>query len=129
MNGSIHATNNQHDKMKEYKTIAALKNLNDAADRIEINYNKLDSKSAGALKDTIANTLRKITDIDDLNPKVKEYAEKLKKQNMTYSIDIDYSKIDDQEYSTAYLLKLAIQKALTDRKRELYVSLTLNANY
>ncbi len=129
MNGDIHATNNQHDKMKEYRAISSLKNLNDAADRIEINYNRLDSKSAGLLKDTIANTLRKITDLEDLKPEIKEYAEKLKKQNMTYSIDIDYAKIDDQDLSTAYILKQAIQEALMQRKKDLYLSLTLNANY
>ena len=129
MNGDIHATNNQHDKMREYRAITSLKNLNDVADRIEINYNRLDSKSAGLLKDTIAYTLRKITDLEDLKPEIKEYAEKLKKQNMTYSIDIDYAKIDDQDLSTAYILKQAIQEALMQRKKDLYLSLTLNANY
>ena len=129
MNGDIHATNNQHDKMREYRAIASLKNLNDAADRIEINYNRLDSKSAGLLKDTIAYTLRKITDLEDLKPETREYAEKLKKQNMTYTIDIDYEKIDDQDLSTAYILKQAIQEALMQRKKDLYLSLTLNTNY
>lgn len=129
MSGDLHATNNQSSKMKEYKTIAALKNLNNMADRIEINYNKLDSLSAGFLKDKIAYTLNKITQIPELNPDVLKYAEQLKKQNMTYLIDIDYSKIDDQEFSTAYILKQAIQETLTKRKKELYVSLILNANY
>lgn len=129
MNGDIHATNCQSSKMREYKAVAALKNLNDAADRIEINYDRLDSKSAGALKDKIASTLNKITDTEDVNPEVKAYAEQLKKQNMTYSIDIDYSKIDDPDHSTAFILKQAIQVVLIARKRELYLSLTLNANY
>ncbi len=129
MNRDLHTTNNQSDKMKEYKTIAALKNLNDAADRIEINYNKLDSKSAGFLKDNIAYTLNKITNLPEVKPEVLEYAEKLKKQNMTYIIDIDYAKIDDPDFSTAFILKQSIQETLTKRKKDLYLSLTLNANY
>lgn len=129
MNGDLHTTNCQSSKMKEYKAVAALKNLNNIADRIEINYNKLDSKSAGLLKDTIASTLNKLTNTDGVNPDVIKYAEALKKQNMTYIIDIDYAKLDDPDYSTAYILKQAIQEALTKRKRELYTSLTLNANY
>ena len=129
MSGDLHATNSQSAKIKEYKTIAALKNLNDAADRIEINYNKLDSKSAGALKDVIAFTLNKITNTEGVKPEVLEYAEKLKKQNMTYTVDIDYAKIDDEDYSTSYILKSAIQDTLIKRKKDLYVSLTLNTNY
>ena len=70
MNGDIHATNNQSAKMKEYKAVAALKNLNYIADRIEINYNKLDSKSAGFLKDNITYTLNKITNIAGVDPNV-----------------------------------------------------------
>ena len=128
---SMHSSNSQDQKMKEYKAVAALININNVADRIEINYTRLDSVSAGRLKDTIAKTLHGFSLIDEITGDTKEYIAKLSKQNTTSSIDIDFAKLDkdNEELLLAYQLKSAIKEVLTERKRAIYTSLTLNTNY
>lgn len=121
-------SNNQTLLMKQYKQVVALKNLNQAADTITIHYENLDSKTRGLLKDTIAKTLHEYS-LLDLSPITMKYINEKIKQNMTGYIDIDYAKIDDEQHMLAYKLKNNIQNVLTERKKDIYVSLTLNSNY
>lgn len=124
-----HIGNNQSEAMRQYKAVVALKNLNEAADRIEINYDNLDTLTAGEIKQTIANTLHGFMNIESIPEETKKYIDSLIRQNMTYKIDIDYSKIDNEEVCTAFILKKNINQKLDDRKHSLYLNLTLNANY
>lgn len=123
-----HATNNQSIKLRQWKAVVALKNLNDASDIIEINYNRLDSVTRGMLKDRITNALNNYLK-EDISSNIKAYIKILLKSNMGNSITIDYSKIDDEKLMLAYSLKVAINEILIERQRALYTSLTLNTNY
>lgn len=123
-----HIGNNQSLIMKQYKAVSSLRNLNEAADRIEIDYSTLDTVTKGELKDTIANTLHKFLDLE-LPEETKTYIRSVIKQNMTYKVDIDYAKIDNEQEMTAFLLKKNIQQVLASRKHSIYTSMTLNANY
>lgn len=129
-NHNQHSGLNQSVGMRKYKAVTALKNLNTLADRIEINYNNLDTVTAGDLKQTISQTLHNFTELEVNEDKMK-YIRSLIKQNMTYKIDIDYAKLDEdtEDLLLAYTLKTEIQKVLTARKGILYRDLILNANY
>ena len=129
MSARKHVGNDQDLVMKQYKTVSSLKNINELADRIEIDYNKLDTITRGDLKETIANVLHGFKNLDNLPEETKKYVDDLIKQNMTYKIDIDYSKIDNEELLTAFILKKKIQQTLEDRKHAIYTNMTLNANY
>lgn len=126
-----HIGNSQSAVMRKYKIIASLKNINQASDRLEINYGVLDSESVGELKQTIANVLKGFDDMKEISEEKKKYIETLKKQNMGYKVDIDYSKLDEnnEDLLLAYTLKTSIQKTLTERKAIIYRDMTLNANY
>ena len=121
-------SNNQTLLMKQYKQVVALQNLNKAADTITIHCESLDSKTRGLLKDTIAKILHEYSELD-LSPTTMKYIKDKIKQNMSGYIDIDYGKIDDEQYMLAYNLKNKIQNVLAERKKDIYVSLTLNGNY
>ena len=123
-----HATNNQSLKLRQWKAVVALKNLNDASDVIEIDYKRLDSVTVGMLKDRIANALESYLK-EDISSYIISYIKQLQKANMGNSITIDYSKIDDEKLMLAYSLKVAINEVLIDRQRNIYTSLTLNTNY
>lgn len=112
---------------RQYKAVTSLKNINEISDVIDINYDTLDSKSAGELKDTITNALRSYIDLD-ITPEVKSYIKKLQRMNVTNKITIDYSKIDDMQLMLAYTFKTTIQNVLTKRQKEIYSSMILNAN-
>ena len=123
-----HATNNQSLKLRQWKAVVALKNLNDASDVIEIDYKRLDSVTVGTLKDRIANALESYLN-EDISSNIIAYIKQLQKANMGNTITIDYSKIDDEKLMLAYSLKVAINEVLIDRQRNIYTSLTLNTNY
>ena len=123
-----HATNNQSLKLRQWKAVVALKNLNDASDVIEIDYKRLDSVTVGTLKDRIANALESYLK-EDISSNIIAYIKQLQKANMGNTITIDYSKIDDEKLMLAYSLKVAINEVLIDRQRNIYTSLTLNTNY
>jgi len=127
---SPHIGNGQSAIMRKYKIIASLKNINQASDRLEINYGVLDSESTGALKQTIANVLKSFDDLE-ISDEKRKYIETLKKQNMGYKVDIDYSKLDEsnEDLLLAYTLKTSIQKVLSERKAIIYRDMTLNTNY
>ena len=123
-----HATNNQSLKLRQWKAVVALKNLNDASDVIEIDYKRLDSVTVGTLKDRIANALESYLN-EDISSNIIAYIKQRQKANMGNTITIDYSKIDDEKLMLAYSLKVAINEVLIDRQRNIYTSLTLNTNY
>lgn len=120
-------SNSQSLMSRQYKAVTSLKNINEISDVIDINYDTLDSKSAGELKDTITNALRSYIDLD-ITPEVKSYIKKLQRMNVTNKITIDYSKIDDMQLMLAYTFKTTIQNVLTKRQKEIYSSMILNAN-
>jgi len=126
-----HIGNSQSVIMRKYKIIASLKNINQASDRLEINYSVLDSESVGALKQTIANVLKGFDDIEEISEEKRKYIKTLKKQNMGYKVDIDYAKLDENNENLllAYTLKTSIQKTLSERKAIIYRDMTLNSNY
>lgn len=123
-----HTSNSQSLISRQYKAVTSLKNINEISDVIDIDYDNLDSKSAGELKDTITNALRSYIDLD-ITPEVKSYIKKLQKMNATNKIIIDYSKIDDVQLMLAYTFKTTIQNVLTKRQKEIYSSMILNTNY
>lgn len=123
-----HTSNSQSLISRQYKAVTSLKNINEISDVIDIDYDNLDSKSAGELKDTITNALRSYIDLD-ITPEVKSYIKKLQKMNATNKIIIDYSKIDDVQLMLAYTFKTTIQNVLAKRQKEIYSSMILNTNY
>jgi len=128
----LHSTNDQALMMKRYKTIAGLKNINELADRIEIDFNKLDSVSAGHLRDAIYKSLNSfIISNENLSEEKIEYIKSLMKQSTCNRIDIDYAKLDkgDESQLLAYGLKMSIQNVLSDRKATIYRDMTLNGHY
>ena len=126
-----HIGNPQSVIMRKYKIIASLKNINQASNRLEINYGVLDSESVGALKQTIANVLKGFDDMKEISEEKRKYIKTLKKQNMGYKVDIDYDKLDENNENLllAYTLKTSIQKTLSERKAIIYRDMTLNTNY
>lgn len=128
MSADKHATNNQADIMKKYRYIVALKNLNEAADVLHIDYRRMDIVSAGKLKDGIAKTLSGFKDLD-LPEETMKYVFIVTKQNMGSSVTIDFAKLDNEHCMTANLLKQTISKVLADRKNAVYNNMIRNTNW
>lgn len=128
MSWGMHSAQYQSDANKKYKRIASLINIVEASDTIHIDYTKLDSKTAGAVKDTIANVLHKDLELE-IKDDTKKYIEKVFKENMTTGVSIDFAKIDDEELMLAYGLKREILDTLRERKREIYFDMSRGSNY
>lgn len=117
--------NNYKTITSQYNYINSLRNTNASSD-IEIDYNKMDIKSRGELKDRIADALHNYLVVyrESMTDTTKNYIKYLEKANMGYNIKIEYDKFEN--YVISQQFRESIQLIFIKRARELYLSMTLN---
>lgn len=111
----------------QYNRVNDLKNSNASTEALGIDYNRLDTKTKGMLKDSIASAIVNYKKYD-MYPETKEYLDQLFKQNMGTSFTIEYKKLKDDlcDINVEGNLRETIQLVLINRARELYLDMTLN---
>ena len=114
-----------------YNYLADLQSKNKNAEEIRINYKRLDDTTKGELKDAIAKVAHNYSYPSVTDPGVKVELERLFKENMSYSVKIDYTKLKTEYEGVnvndyAVILRSYIQDVLDRRKSQLYSNMIMN---
>lgn len=118
---------NQTNAIKDkYNVVNSLRNINACDEAITIEYNKLDTITAGQLKEKISQALNEYEAAyrDKMTVATKKYIKQLQQLNACSKFTIEYKKFENDMIARQF--REAIQFVFINRCRELYLSMTLN---